>query len=67
VEDIEAMDNFLSEKLKVLIEISGLYHLESNGEAILIFSHNFGQAQVKEYIKMIQFVDSAKSMIKENE
>ena len=65
VEDVEAMDVFLTEKLKVLIEISGLHHLESNGEAILIFSNNFSLAQVKDYFKMIQFVENAKSMMTE--
>ena len=64
VSDIEAMDAFLTDKLKVLIEISGLHHLESNGQAILIFSNNFVLAQAKDYIKMIQFVENFKSMIK---
>ncbi len=66
VDDVEAMDKFLTEKLKVLIEISGLHHLESNGEAILIFSNNFELAQIQEYAKMIQFAENFKSMIKEN-
>ena len=59
------MDTFFTEKLKVLIEISDLYHLESNGEAILMFSKNFKLAQMKEYAKMIQFAENFKSMIKE--
>ena len=67
VEDIEAMDAFLTDKLKVLIEISGLHHLESNGEAILIFSNNFALAQLKDYVKMIQFVDNFKSVMKEEQ
>ncbi len=66
VEDSQAMDAFLSEKLKVLIEISGLHHLESNGEAILIFSDNFALAQAKDYIKMIQFVENFKKVMKES-
>ncbi len=66
VKDIEAMDAFLSDKLKVLIEISGLHHLESNGEAILIFSNNFELAQVRDYIKMIQFAENFKKIIKES-
>ena len=59
------MDSFMTDKLKVLIEISDLDHLESNGQAILIFSNNFSLAQTKDYIKMIQFVENFKSMIKE--
>lgn len=65
VSDVEAMDAFMTDKLKVLIEISGLNHLESNGEAILIFSNNFVLAKAKDYIKMIHFVENFKSMIKE--
>jgi len=66
VEDISAMDAFFTDKLKVLIEISGLHHFESNGEAILIFSNNFSLAQFKDYINMIQFVENFKSMVKEH-
>jgi len=65
VNNTAAMDAFLTDKLKVLIEISGLHHLESNGEAILILSDDFALAKVKDYIKMIQFVDNFKSMMKE--
>ena len=67
VEDIAAMDAFLTEKLKVLIEISGLHHLESNGEAILIFSNHFRLAHMQEYAKMIQFAENFKAMAKEKE
>ena len=66
VEDTTAMDAFLTDKLRVLIEISGLNHIESNGEAILIFSNNFELAQVKDYIKMIQFVENFKAIRKED-
>ncbi|MFK7972260.1 MAG: SulP family inorganic anion transporter [Bacteroidia bacterium] len=65
VGDVKAMDAFLTDKIKVLIEISGLHHLESNGEAILIFSNNIRLAQAKDYIKMIQFIENFKSMMKE--
>ncbi len=66
VESVQAMDDFLSKKLMTLIETSGLHHLESNGEAILIFSNNFRLAQMKDYINMIQFVENFKSMTKES-
>ena len=64
VEDKAAMDAFLSDKFKSLIEISGLHHIESNGEAILIFSNSFRLAQLIDYVRMIQFAESAKSIIK---
>ncbi len=66
VEDVAAMDAFLTEKLKLLIEISGLHHLESNGEAILIFNNAFKLAQMQEYTRMIQFAENFKSLIKES-
>ncbi len=65
VDDIDAMDAFLTDRLKMLIEMSGLHHLESNGEAILIFSNHFKLAQLKEYARMIQFAEQFKSVIKE--
>jgi MFS superfamily sulfate permease-like transporter len=64
VEDIGEMDAFFTDKLKGLIEISGLHHLESNGEAILIFSNNFKLAQMPEYAKMIRFAEQLKSVVK---
>lgn len=64
VEDIQEMDGFLTEKLKSLIEFSGIHHLESNGEAILILSKNLALAQVKDYIQMIQFVENFKKLLK---
>ena len=65
VNDVDEMGAFLSERLKVLIEISGIHHLESNGEAILIMSKNLALAQVKDYIRMIQFVENVKDMLKQ--
>ena len=65
VEDVEAMDAFLTDELKELLEVSDLHHLESNGEAILIFSNNFTLAQVKDYIRMIQFVENFKLLVRE--
>lgn len=62
VEDREDMNKFLVEELKQLIETSGLHHLESNGEAILIFADDFKLAKMKEYIKMIQFAEKFKEI-----
>lgn len=64
VGDVPAMDAFLTDKLKMLIEISDLHHLESNGEAILIFSNNFRLAQMQDYAKMIQFAERFKALTK---
>ena len=65
VENVENMDRFLTEKIKVLIEISGLHHLESNGRAILIFSNHFRLGQMKDYAKMIQFAEQLKVLATE--
>jgi|GEM_PF-5723223 len=64
VENVQKMDAFLSKKLKVLIEISALHHMEINGESILIYSHIYTLAQVKDYINMIQFANNFKSLFK---
>ena len=63
VEDLEKMDTFLSDELKSLIVKSNLNHLESNGEAILIFSNNLKLAQTQEYAKIIKFAEQVKSVI----
>jgi len=65
VEDKEAMDEFFTDELKETIETSGIHHLESNGEAILIFTNNFGLGRAEDYIKMIQFVENFKGMKRE--
>ena len=67
VENRKAMDDFLTEKFKGLIAISGLNHIESNGEALLIFNNNFKLAQLLDYVKMIQFADNLKKIINECE
>ena len=65
VEDVKSMNAFLTDKLKVLFELSGLHRIESNGEAIVIFSNNFKLAQLQDYAKMIQFAENFKSIVKE--
>jgi len=62
VKDIEQMDAFLTDELKSLIIKCNLHHLESNGEAIVIFTNNFALAQVKDYIRMFQFVEEFKEL-----
>ena len=65
VEDKNAMDEFLTEEFKALFKISRLNHIESNGEALLIFNNNFRLAQLLDYVRMIQFADNLKKIIKE--
>ena len=63
VSDKQEMDKFITDKFKSLIDIGDLHHIESNGEAILIFSNHFRLAQLQDYVKMIHFAESLKSMI----
>ena len=63
VSDKKEMDNFVTDKFKDLITIGDLHHIESNGEAILIFSNDFRLAQLQDYVKMIHFAENLKSMI----
>ena len=65
MEDKNAMDEFLTEEFKALFKISRLNHIESNGEALLIFNNNFRLAQLLDYVRMIQFADNLKKIIKE--
>ncbi|MFT4661485.1 MAG: hypothetical protein ACI8XB_001762 [Patiriisocius sp.] len=64
VDDIEAMDDFISDALKAFIESSKISHIESNGEAILIFTSNFRLAQLQEYSSMIKIMMDLRDLIK---
>ncbi len=64
VDNDPEMDSFMTEEMRKLIENCGIEHLESNGEAILMFSHNFQLAQLPDYSLMIDFVESFKKIIK---
>jgi MFS superfamily sulfate permease-like transporter len=55
VEDKKEMDDFLSKGLRELIEESDIHHIESNGEAILIFNAQMRLARQDEYEKIINF------------
>ena len=63
VEDEEEMSNFLNEKLKKLIEESDIHHIESNGEAILIFNDQMRLARLDEYNKMIRFSQDLRALL----
>ncbi|MBO6516633.1 MAG: SulP family inorganic anion transporter [Bacteroidia bacterium] len=65
VDGIEEMDAFMTDKMRELIEACGIHHLESNGEAILMFSNNFQLAQLSEYKLMIDFAETFKKIVRE--
>ena len=66
VEDKEEMKAFMSDELKGLIENSGIRHIESNGDAILIFNDSLRFAQLKDYSKMLFFTEELRKLIKKS-
>ncbi|TNE54687.1 MAG: SulP family inorganic anion transporter [Bacteroidetes bacterium] len=64
VEDQDQMRSFLSEPLQKLIEGSEIHHIESNGEAILIFNDHLGLADMGEYQKMVRFSEELRGLLK---
>jgi MFS superfamily sulfate permease-like transporter len=46
VDDVDEMDQFLNEELKQFLESGELAHIESNGEAVLMFNRNLRLARV---------------------
>ena len=58
------MKNFMNDELKQLILAMYLHHLESNGEAILIFTNDLRFAPIREMSKIVQFKEALKSIIK---
>jgi MFS superfamily sulfate permease-like transporter len=63
VEDEQEMDKFLSKGLQELIEESDLHHIESNGEAILIFNDQMRLARIDEYEKIIRFSEDLRKLL----
>ena len=67
VENMNEMKDFMSEDLRKLIEKSDIHHLESNGEAILIFNDSLRLAKILEYSKIIKFSEDLRKLIKRAE
>ena len=61
-----AMKKFMNDELKQLILAMDLHHLESNGEAILIFTNDLRFAPIGAMSKIVQFKEALKSIIKLN-
>ncbi len=67
VEDKLAADAFFSQKLKEFIIQSSIPHLESSGEAILLFPSSFRVAHIHEYSQIIKFMRELRSLIKQGQ
>ena len=63
IDDIKEMEAFMTPEIRTLLEECGIDHMESNGEAILLFSNNFKLAQLPEYTLMIDFVEEFKKIV----
>ena len=66
VESQTAMSEFMNEELKQLILAMDIHHIESNGEALLIFTNDLRFAPIGEIAKIVQFKEALKSIIKVN-
>lgn len=67
VDDQEGMDAFLTEELKNFLENSNIDHIESSGEAILIFPDQFRLAPIQEYSRIIKMLDQLRTLLMAND
>lgn len=63
VENCEEMKAFLVDEVKNLIEQSAIHHIESNGEALLIFNDNLTLAPISDYSHFIHFLEDMKNLM----
>lgn len=66
VEDKDEMKGFINNEIRSLIEDSDIHHLESDGEAILIFNDRLRLAKILEYSKIIKFSEDLRDLIKKS-
>lgn len=65
VEDKQAMKTFLTGHFKRLVKNSSvIHHLESNGEAILLFTDNLKLATVEDYTDIAKFAEAIQKLVK---
>lgn len=68
VEDTNAMEQFLTEELKSYFIKHDIHHVESSGEAILIFPNRFRLVHIDKYPNTIELLDELRGIIsKRNE
>ena len=66
VDNEEEMTAFLTEAVRKLITDSDIDHIESNGEAILIFNDKLRLAQLPEYSKILKFSEDLRKELLTN-
>ena len=65
MKDIEQMDAFFTKELKSFIEKSNISHLESNGEAIMVFDANLRLADISDYSELVRFAEELEKYFKQ--
>ena len=63
VNDVEKMDNFLTDELRSFIETSKISHLESNGTAIMTFDSRLRLAQISDYSEAVRFAEQLETLL----
>ena len=65
-ESLDEIKSFINSDLKTLLNNSEvIHHMESNGEAILLFTDNLKRAPINDYKKIIDFAKEIKRLIGE--
>ncbi|MDE0978463.1 MAG: SulP family inorganic anion transporter [Flavobacteriales bacterium] len=64
VENRDAFEQFMTDEFKSLIQRSQFHHLESNGNALLIFNDQFKLADLKEYDRLISFSTQLREILR---
>jgi len=65
VENKDQMDSFLTKPLKTLIQNNSNYHLESNGESILLFNNSLTIAQISNIVMILDYCNTLKAILSE--
>ena len=63
VKDHQKMSTFLSNEIRSFIETGNIHHIESNGEAIIIFNNNLRLAQISDYSETVKFAEEFELLI----
>lgn len=64
VENRGAFEKFVTDDFKRLIQKSQFHHIESNGNALLIFNDQFKLADLKEYDRLISFSTQLRGILR---
>lgn len=63
-DDLEEIHRFLTDEMKSMIDKSPvIHHIESNGEALLLFIDNLRLAPIKDYGEIVSFAERFKKLV----